>query len=313
MISVDVELEIGSLRHILGKKCVRYSLRHSIPLGVDFSAQHAYNSRTQLRMEDAMIIDTHTHLGSTALRATATELIASMDETGIERSLVFAGTINGCTNLELLRQVSQYPGRLLAVAAVSPLMASRPTVGEINYWLVHKAIWGLKFYPGYEHFYPAHKILRPYLQKVEEYGKPAIFHSGDLFNKVGGSLLKYALPIHIDELAVEMPNLKIVIAHMGYPWIIDAAQVCYKNPNVFADLSGLAYGKFTEHDKENFRHCFREFRRICPDPSKLLFGTDWPITDPADCVDLVISLAGGDMRAIMHENAVRIFGIEDAA
>ncbi len=260
-----------------------------------------------------MIIDMHTHLGKTALKGTADELIASMDATGIDMALVYSGTINGCTNLNLIRQLSQYPDRLRAVASVSPLRADRPTVGVINYWLVHKAIWGLKFYPGYEHFYPAHRILRPYLEKIQEFGKPAIFHSGDLYDQVGGSLLKYAMPIHIDELAVEMPNLKIVIAHLGYPWVIDAAEVCYKNRNVYADLSGMAYGKFTEHDKENFRHCLREFRRICPDPSKLLFGTDWPITDPGDCVELVIDNIGADMRAVMYQNAQRVFGLEDSA
>jgi hypothetical protein len=62
---------------------------------------------------------------------------------------------------------------------------------------------------------------------------PVVFHTGDTQAKEGK--LKYADPIHIDEVAVDNPNVTFVIAHCGNPWYQTAAEVAYKNKNVFLE------------------------------------------------------------------------------
>ncbi len=185
---------------------------------------------------------------------------------------------------------------------------------EIDGLIRQKRIVALKLYPGYEFFYPGDACLRPYLEPLVAHGLPAIFHSGDLYSKVRKTKLKYCHPLEIDDLAAELPDLKIVIAHLGYPWMRDAAQVCSKNPNVYADLSGLVEGRFENGGAADVREYLAEFARFCRNPGKLLFGTDWPIAHQGDYVhctpDVIASCYGTPaVPTVMAGNAARLFGI----
>ena len=227
-----------------------------------------------------MILDAHTHIGfNDVLKARPSQLIASMKKAKIRRACVFAGDLNGCSTERLLKEVRAYRGILFPIGSIS-LFKKTSSVRDVQRWLSKGDIHGLKFYTGYEYFYPFDRRLRPYLKLLSQYGKPAIFHSGDTYNVVGKAKLKYAHPLHIDELAVEMPQLKIVIAHMGYPWVADAAEVCYKNKNVYADTSGFVYGTFTKNDEALFKDILRTYTAIAGSLDKVLFGTDWPLSAP---------------------------------
>ena len=165
----------------------------------------------------------------------------------------------------------------------------------------------MKFYPGYEYFYPADTNLRPYLELLAKYEKPALFNSGDTYSKAGQAKLKYAQAIHIDDLATELPSLKIIIAHLGYPWVIDATEVCYKNKNVYVDCSGFVYGKFKQKDRINLKETAKEFGKIAP-PNRILFGSDWPIGDQTSYVKTAKEIFGKSDR-LFSKNAEELFGI----
>jgi Predicted metal-dependent hydrolase of the TIM-barrel fold len=148
---------------------------------------------------------------------------------------------------------------------------------------------GIKFYTGYQHYYPfdlydpnADRPVSAHyhnpLQICSELQIPAIFHCGDCLCSYKQSKLKYAHPLNIDEPATDYDDVNFIIAHMGYPWHRDAAQVCYKNSNVYADVSGFVYGNFQSGDKNKFKQTLLEFLDIA-EPNKLLFGSDWPISN----------------------------------
>lgn len=229
-----------------------------------------------------MIIDCHTHLGRNGhISATADQLIASMDQANIDKALVFAGSINDCPNDYMLEQIAPYKDRLYGVAAFrrfdgSGLIAPKQEVDRLASLYEQKKIVAVKFYTGYDHYFPADVNWE--LSLLEKVGCPAIFHSGDCLSSVKRAKLKYAHPLHIDEVAVDHPNMNFIIAHCGYPWYRDAAEVCYKNANVYSDMSGFVYGDFSAVDKINFAKMIKEFLSICPS-SKLLFGTDFPISN----------------------------------
>lgn len=257
-----------------------------------------------------MIIDSHTHIGSGGLiNIPATTLIKSMKNAKIDKALVFAGRINNCSTENLLAETKKFKGKLYPVGSVSPLSAKKEKLGQVDHWLKNKEIFGLKFYPGYEFFYPDDAALRPYLKLLAKYDRPAIFHSGDTYNKAGGAKLKYAHPLHIDDLAVRLPELKIVIAHLGYPWTIDAAEVLYKNKNVYADCSGFVYGKFKKEDAECFKKIFADFLGRAGSAKKILFGTDWPLPDQAEYARVISKISGRNKENIMYKNAAELFGI----
>lgn len=255
-----------------------------------------------------MIIDAHTHLGKKTIVATANQLVASMDAAGIDLSLVFAGKLNGLANPQLFADVATHKDRLLAIGSITPLSPDRPSVETVESWLAHGLIRGLKFYPGYEPFYPYDKCVRPYLELLAQHGRPAIFHSGDTFSAVHSAKLKYAQPIHIDDIAVDLPELQIVIAHFGYPWQIDAAEVVYKNRNVWVDCSGFVYGKFNPTAETHFRQVVAQYVQVAGGKDRILFGTDWPISDQSSYLDVMRRIFADD-PAIFSDNAKKLFGI----
>ena len=97
-----------------------------------------------------------------------------------------------------------------------------------------------KIYLGYVHRYAYDPVYRPYYEFAGKYKVPVVFHTGDTASK--RAKLKYADPLTVDEVAVDYPNTTFVIAHCGNPWIESAAEVAYKNDNVYLECSALLTG-----------------------------------------------------------------------
>jgi predicted TIM-barrel fold metal-dependent hydrolase len=254
-----------------------------------------------------MILDAHTHLGKKRIIAKPPDLIASMDSAKIDKALVFAGKFTETATEDLLTQIAPYNGRLFGIGSWSP-KNDEPTPERIEQLLREGKIHGMKFYPGYEYFYPHDHVLHPYMELLVKYDRPAIFHSGDTFNGANGARLRFAHPLEIDDLSVEFPKLKIIIAHLGNPWVIDAAEVCFKNENVYADCSGFVYGDFKDNDFMFFRMAVNEFKRVAGGQDKVIFGTDWPISHQQDYIQAAITCFD-DCGKVMGTRAAELFGI----
>ncbi|MFO0764952.1 MAG: amidohydrolase family protein [Patescibacteria group bacterium] len=259
-----------------------------------------------------MLIDVHTHIGpQEPMMKTAAELVAAMDVAKIDLSLAFACPINGCDNEWLKGQIAVFPGRLKGVATISPIHDRPEKLLPLRRSFESGDFVALKFYLGYEHFYPDDPRLTDWYRMMSDIGKPVIFHCGDLYSEAKGALLKYSHPLVIDDVAGMFPDLKIVIAHMGNPWIKEAALVCTKNANVYADVSGYVDGAFTERRLQAFQRVLTEFEDIADAQrhSKLLFGTDWPICDSADYAKRLQSVFGPGSEAVFADTAKRVFGL----
>lgn len=242
-----------------------------------------------------MIIDCHAHIGRNEhIKATAEELIKSMDNAGIDKALVFAGHINDCANKWMLEQIKPFKDRLYGVASVNlaGIMSQYGTTGlsyndmSINDMLdaLNQGAVALKLYTGYEHYNPNSERVRHVLEIVNGYNKPVIFHTGDCLASITHAKLKHAQPIDIDDVAVDYPKINFIIAHMGFPWHREAAEVCYKNANVYSDISGFVYGDFKGGEKLKFNKVLNEFMDIAGH-DKLLFGTDYPISNQSSYIN----------------------------
>lgn len=231
-----------------------------------------------------MVIDSHVHLGRNEhINAKVDELLRSMDKAGIDKSMVFAGDLNDYPTAMMLEEIKPHRDRLYGVAAYdfdyryrhrdSQLEEQEERLVEL-----YEAgeIVAVKFYTGYYHHMPS--SLGHILWRLNEVGCPAIFHCGDCLNSVKCAKLKYAHPLNIDEVAVDYPKMNFIIAHMGYPWVRDSAEVCYKNANVYSDISGFVYDKFEGDDIRKFSNAVNSFLDIAGN-DKLLFGSDWPIAN----------------------------------
>jgi predicted TIM-barrel fold metal-dependent hydrolase len=181
-------------------------------------------------------------------------------------------------------------------------------------------IVALKAYLGYIHVGPEDPSYVPYYRLAAEYGLPVIFHTGD--NWSTQAKVKYAHPLRIDEVAVDHPGVRFVMAHMGNPWLIDAAEVLFKNANVYADLSGLYVGGAAPIEAllkaqalGDVAHSvlIADIKKAlayaeCPD--RILYGSDWPLAPMAQYRKLIEAIVSKEHHtAVFRTNAERLFGL----
>jgi len=195
------------------------------------------------------------------------------------------------------------------IAGISYLRRAAQDLSEIREYLQAGIVRGLKFYPGYEPFYPSDPEMRPAVELALEFGVPLMIHSGDTFSAKGR--IKYSHPLQIDDLAVDHPELKIIICHLGNPWLRDCMEVVYKNANVYADISGLVLGDFSDRFELYMQRQLQDMLLFGVEPEKVLYGTDWPIASMESYLDFVeeLSIPEADRRRILWDNAAKIFGL----
>jgi hypothetical protein len=105
------------------------------------------------------------------------------------------------------------------------------------------AVRGFKFHPNLQGFFPNDRSAYPLYEVIQGLGLPAIFHTGQTgigaqLRGGGGVRLKYSNPMFLDDVAVDFPDLRIVMAHPSFPWQDEALAVATHKPNVYIDLSG---------------------------------------------------------------------------
>lgn len=193
---------------------------------------------------------------------------------------------------------------ILGVCTVNPLKINKKILKSVEENIKNKIFKAFKIFPGYFYFYPQDRVYFPVYKLAEKYDLPVIIHSGITFKK--NALVKYAHPIHIDDTATLFPNVKLVMAHLGNPWMETAKAVLYKNDNVYADLSGLFEGsKYTE--KEDVKKSILEVANWIG-YDKLIYGSDWPIVK----MDAYITAIKGIIpveyhQKVFYNNAKKIF------
>ena len=113
-------------------------------------------------------------------------------------------------------------------------------------------------------------------------------------------------------MAVDNPGVKIIICHLGNPWILDCQEILYKTKNVYADISGLFYGVPSREYMKLLVSKVKELFNYVSNPHRVIFGTDWPISDIRSYLKLVskLGLSQTDMELLMFENANKIFKFE---
>jgi hypothetical protein len=168
----------------------------------------------------------------------------------------------------------------------------------------------IKIYLGYTYRYAYDLRYEPVYRLAQKYDVPVVFHTGDTNST--RAKLKFADPLTIDEVAVEHPKVNFVIAHCGNPWIESAAEVAYKNPNVYVECSALLIGNLDQMPKEKVdTYVVRPIAWVfgyLEDPKKMMFGTDWPLVSIKPYVEAYKrAIPREHWRAVFHDNAARVF------
>ncbi len=209
-----------------------------------------------------------------------------------------------------LRVAEMVPG-LKPIGLADPTRTDDAHFLRVEELLKAGAVVALKAYLGYLHFEPAHPHYRRYYELAGRYRVPVVFHTGDTYSPM--AKLKYAHPLGVDEVAVDHPETRFVMAHAGNPWLTDAAEVVYKNMNVWCDLSGLVVGDegdfASDAAKERIADLSADLRKVfryAERPNRFLYGTDWPLAPMPSYRDFVCQAFPGDCHDLVFEETARL-------
>jgi len=199
-------------------------------------------------------------------------------------------------------------GRLLPVITVQPSpekVRNAVQLARRNDGLVK----AFKIMLGYGKARAGDSVFNPLYDYAESADLPVMFHTGDTAD-VRGSLM-HAHPLTLDALANERDKLKIVACHFGNPWIDDVAELIYKHPNVYADVSGLVVGgsKYIERYTDWLAERLSRAIYFAGGADKVIFGSDYPVTHPSTAISLVekLEIDTRDRRRILSTNAKMVF------
>jgi uncharacterized protein len=185
--------------------------------------------------------------------------------------------VTGTCSNEYVLDFCKGQDALIPFASINPCMTVNMR-SELKR-LLDEGFQGLKFYPTYQHFYPNDSSLYPLYALAEERQIPVMFHTGSSVFK--GARLKYGNPLYLDDVAVDFPEMKIILVHGGRGFWYDRAFFLTKiHPNVYTEVAGLPPKKLMTY--------FPELEKIS---HKVIFGSDWPgVTDLRNNIEVIRQL-----------------------
>jgi predicted TIM-barrel fold metal-dependent hydrolase len=182
-----------------------------------------------------------------------------------------------------------------------------PAVAEARRLIATGAVRGLKLHPPLQQFFANDPVAYPLYEVFAEARLPVLIHTGHSgigtgMRGGGGVRLKYGNPMLIDDVAVDFPDMPIILAHPSFPWQDEAISVCLHKPQVYIDLSGWSPKYFSptlvQYANTLLKH-------------KVLFGSDYPwITPDRWLADFEKIAIRDDVRPlVLKANAARLFGL----
>jgi len=264
---------------------------------IDAWAQHPTLKHTQDPIFESLRRWTKTPLPAVELPVTST--LSTMDEAGIDRSLISAWVAPRnvmISNDEVAGFVAEAPERLVGVGSVDisrpmeTVREIRPCIRELGFKAIRVLPWLWEAPPTDRRFYPVYTTCC-------DLGVPfctQIGHTGPLMPSEVGR------PIYLDQVALDFPELVIVGGHIGYPWTEEAVAVATKHENVYIDTSAYTARRYPQALVEFMRGHGR---------SKVLFGTNYPMITPARALENLddLSLDDETRRLFLSGNACRVY------
>ena len=212
------------------------------------------------------------------------------------------------TNEEVAEACARHSDILIPFASIDPARG-RMGAREARRLIADHGIRGFKFHPTMQGFYPNDRTAYPLYEAIAESGLPALFHTGQTGVGAGmrggnGMRLKYSNPMHLDDVAVDFPDMPIVLAHPSFPWQDEALAVATHKPNVWIDLSGWRPKYFPPILVRYADTLLRD---------RVLFGSDWPMIAPEGWLDEFedLPIKPENRPGILKGNAARLLRLKE--
>ncbi len=280
-----------------------------------------------MKLENLVAIDTHVHIEPDPTGNAAEEAARKyFGNTGVsygrkELAEYYRSRNIGCVvfsvderltgrpqvpNDEVAAFAAENSDIVMAFASVDP-MRGPEAVKEARRLIASGGIRGFKLHPPLQQFHANDKAAYPFYEVVAEAKLPVIFHTGHSgigtgMPGGGGVRLKYGNPMDIDDVAVDFPDMPIIMAHPSFPWQDEAISVCLHKPQVYIDLSGWSPKYFSPILIQYANTLLKK---------KMLFGSDYPLITPDRWMTDFAAIAIRDevRPLILKENAARLFSL----
>lgn len=225
-----------------------------------------------------MLIDWHNHLyggegavgvGGRPVDEFVRSFLQAMDRLGIDKAVFYTWNVKGNDNLDVLvKIIKEYSDRLMAFYS-PPIGAKVEQMVQDLEKYVNKGFKGLKLQPPISQLYSNDPKLYPLYEKARELDIPVNIHCGVIYNNPKApseSKIKYGMPILLDDVARDFPDLKIGVAHAGRPFIEETIALAV-DPNVYVDMtwSQLAMGLYPDTMKRIL---------MAFGPDRIVYGSD---------------------------------------
>jgi predicted TIM-barrel fold metal-dependent hydrolase len=251
------------------------------------------------------IIDAHAHFQDSdgkVLQGPSPKMLDEFKASNVVGAVVHASRSNAAPTLG-----KDLPVKFALCAAIVPKLA---TVRLVEKGLKAGQFQCMKVYLGYVGKWATDPFYLPFYRLAEKYDVPVVFHTGDTYDKMAP--VKFADPLTVDDVAIKYPKVKFVIAHMGNPWFRSAAEVVYKNDNVYVDMSALMLGDLAKEEPEKVEELvikpMKWFFLYVENPKKFMFGTDWPLLTEKSYIDVVKrAIPQKYWEDVFYNNAIRVF------
>ncbi len=195
-------------------------------------------------------------------------ILASLDAANIQRCLITgfdeasSAQSTFVSNESVAAIAERHPDRFVLFCGAD-VFRGAAAMRDVEYWIREKGFRGLSLRPFMIGRPASDRVYWPFYAKCVELGVPCSMHASANWTRNRPSDLGH--PRHFDEVACAFPDLKLILSHAGYPWVLEACLVCWKHPNVFLEIAAhrpkyftapgagweplLRYGQSTIQDK----------------------------------------------------------------
>ena len=241
---------------------------------------------------------------------TPEQLVQEMDEAGVEATVICAvkmasyrenKVIYETPYEEVVDLMKQYPGRFIGFAGINFFASITNELRDME-----EAVKKYGFKGVYLHTYGYriplnHRLCYPVYAKAEELGIPVSMQVGHSAEHMPNEMGR---PIHLDDIALDFPDLNIVASHTGWPWCEELISIAWKHENVYMDISA--------HQPQYLEPSVIQFMKT-RGRSKVIWGTNGPVNPARQALDYIktqMGLKENVAGMILRGNAARLLGIQ---
>ncbi len=261
-----------------------------------------------------MIVDCHTHISFNAEEVELSDHLTAAET--VEMCIVL-GSVNGTSeeaNKKLADYTKRYKQKLIGFAVVDPC---KDKVNEDSLKNIKnkQGFKGTVLYCSAGGYHPGHTRAMKFYEIAQELSLPVFFHNGGVTLK-SNTVLEYAQPYLVDEIAQEFTELKIIIGSMGIPFIEQTLSMVAKHKNVYADLTIRPKNIWQTYNIVVAAHEYGVM-------DKLLFGSGYPSCKPGQCIETLLgfnmlladtnlpTVPRGSIRNVIERDSLAVLGIKE--